>query len=162
MGRNGGCLRETKIKPCKTAWGKGSLKAVRMGKKTSEGSLSCHTYCDTGPSIIMVFSEDPWHSHLLPSVTVTTCFKDLGLSRTGIESYVLHARRTTQPRLYNNYTWTVYWLKALKRSVSLHVKSYKGPLVRFTYLRVVHQIKLKQLSFSQSVNVELEINHSLI
>ena len=35
---------------------------------SSEGSLACHTYCDTGHPFIMVISEDPWHSHLLPSV----------------------------------------------------------------------------------------------
>ena len=35
---------------------------------SSEGSLTCHTYCDTGHPFIMVISEDPLHSHLLPSV----------------------------------------------------------------------------------------------
>ena len=35
---------------------------------SSEGSLACHTYWDTGHPFIMVISEDPWHSHLLPSV----------------------------------------------------------------------------------------------
>ena len=35
---------------------------------SSEGSSACHTYCDTGHPFIMVISEDPWHSHLLPSV----------------------------------------------------------------------------------------------
>ena len=34
---------------------------------SSEGSLACHTYCDTGDPFIMVISEDPWHSHLMPS-----------------------------------------------------------------------------------------------
>ena len=34
----------------------------------SEGSLACQTYCDTGLPFIMVISEDPWHSNLLPSV----------------------------------------------------------------------------------------------
>ena len=33
----------------------------------TEGSLACHTYCDTGHPFIMIISEDPWHSHLLPS-----------------------------------------------------------------------------------------------
>ena len=33
-----------------------------------EGSLACHTYCDTGNLFIMVIYVDPWHSHLLPSV----------------------------------------------------------------------------------------------
>ena len=35
---------------------------------SSEGFLACHTYCDTGHPFIMVISENPWHSHLLPSV----------------------------------------------------------------------------------------------
>ena len=33
-----------------------------------EGSLACHTYCDTENQCIMVISEDPWHSHLSLSV----------------------------------------------------------------------------------------------
>ena len=28
-----------------------------------EGSLACHTYCDTGHPFLMVISDDPWHSH---------------------------------------------------------------------------------------------------
>ena len=32
---------------------------------SSEGSLACYTYCDTGHPFIMVISEDPWHRHLL-------------------------------------------------------------------------------------------------
>ena len=32
---------------------------------SSEGSLVCHTCCDTGHPFIMVISEDLWHSHLL-------------------------------------------------------------------------------------------------
>ena len=55
---------------------------------SSEGYLTCFTYCDTGQPFIMVISEDPWRAHLLPSIwhrAVTTCFKDLGLSLLGIE-----------------------------------------------------------------------------
>ena len=55
---------------------------------SSEGSLACHTYCDTGLPFIMVISEIPWHSRLMPSVwqgTVTTCFTDLGLSHLGFD-----------------------------------------------------------------------------
>ena len=36
-----------------------------------------HTYCDTGLQFIMVISEDPWHSHPLPtfgSEAGTSCF----------------------------------------------------------------------------------------
>ena len=35
---------------------------------SSEGALTCHTHCDTGLPFIMVFSEDPLHSHLLLNV----------------------------------------------------------------------------------------------
>ena len=35
--------------------------------------LACHTYCDMGHPFIMVISEDPWHSHLLPSVWQWSC-----------------------------------------------------------------------------------------
>ena len=30
----------------------------------SEGSLACHTYCDTGHPLVMVIFENPWHLHL--------------------------------------------------------------------------------------------------
>ena len=36
-----------------------------------EGSLACHTYCDTGHPFIMVISEDPSHSH--PGVCQWSC-----------------------------------------------------------------------------------------
>ena len=35
--------------------------------------LTCHTSCDTGLPFIMVISEDPWHSHLLPSFWQWIC-----------------------------------------------------------------------------------------
>ena len=40
---------------------------------SSEGSVACHTHCDTGHPFIMVISEDPWHSHLLPNVWQWSC-----------------------------------------------------------------------------------------
>ena len=40
---------------------------------SSEGSLACHTYCDTRHPFTMVISEDPWHSHLLPNVWQWSC-----------------------------------------------------------------------------------------
>ena len=40
---------------------------------SSEGSLAFHTYDDTGHPFIMVISEDPWHSHLLPNVWQWNC-----------------------------------------------------------------------------------------
>ena len=40
---------------------------------SSVGSLACHTSCDTGHPFIMDITEDPWHSHLLPSVWLWNC-----------------------------------------------------------------------------------------
>ena len=35
---------------------------------SSQGSLACHTYCDTDHPFIIFISEDSWHYHLLPSI----------------------------------------------------------------------------------------------
>ena len=64
-----------------------------------EGFFSCHIYCDTAHLFIMVISEDPWHSNLLPSVWQWSChymFKRLRSSvASGIRApYLPHARRT--------------------------------------------------------------------
>ena len=51
---------------------------------SSESSLTCLTYCDTGNPFMMVISEDPWHSHCCGAFSnrvLTTCFNDLRLSR---------------------------------------------------------------------------------
>ena len=57
---------------------------------------------------IMVISEDPWHSHLLP--VVTTCFNDWGLSRLGFEhpTFRLRGDRSNPVRhSFNNITVTI-------------------------------------------------------
>ena len=38
-----------------------------------EGSLACQTHWDTGHPFVMVISEDPWHSDLMPSVWQWSC-----------------------------------------------------------------------------------------
>lgn len=35
---------------------------------SSESSLACQTYCDTGQPFINVIIENPWHSHILRNV----------------------------------------------------------------------------------------------
>ena len=81
------------------------LTSVRHSRQLSiEGSLKRHTYCDTGHTFIMVFSEDPWLSHLLPSVWQWSChmsvFYDLGLSRLGFEhpTFRLRCKRSNPLR----------------------------------------------------------------
>ena len=50
-------------------WRTANLTYVRHSwPLSSEGSLMCYIHCDTGLLFIMVISEDPWHSQLLPSV----------------------------------------------------------------------------------------------
>ena len=55
------------------------------------GSFACHTYRDKGHPLIMVISEDPWHSiycRAFSSVAVTTCSYDLCLWRLGFAIYL--------------------------------------------------------------------------
>ena len=53
---------------------------------SSEDSLACHTYCDTGYLLIMVISRDTHtYCRALSIRAVTTCFYVLGLSRLGLE-----------------------------------------------------------------------------
>ena len=64
---------------------------------SSEVSLMCHTYYDTGLRFIMVISEDPWHSHLLPSVWQWNChylFLRLRYFATGDRNDLSNARWT--------------------------------------------------------------------
>ena len=60
------------------------MHARHLWPLSSEGSLTCHTCCDTGLPFIMVISEDPRHSHLLPSVWQCSCHY----------LFLPHARRT--------------------------------------------------------------------
>ena len=91
---------------------------------SSEGSLACHTCCATGLSLIMVISEDPWHSHLLPSVQQWSChylFYDIGLSRLGFEhptSQTLRLR--TAPPLLQ-----CFWQKIYTASPKIHILIYR-------------------------------------
>ena len=61
---------------------------------SSEISLACNTYCDTGHPFIMIISEDPWHLHLLPSVQQLNChylFLRLRSVATGIRTSACEA-----------------------------------------------------------------------
>ena len=66
------------MKSCKF-W---SMLGIYSWPLSSEGSLACHVFCDTGHPFIMVISEVPWQSHqAFSNAAVTTCFYDLGLSQ---------------------------------------------------------------------------------
>ena len=61
-----------------------------------EGSLGCHTYCDTGHPFITVFSEDPWQSHLLPNIWQWSCH-NLFLLKLNLRSVVAGIRTPNLP-----------------------------------------------------------------
>ena len=64
---------------------------------SSENSLAFHTYYDTVHPFIMVISEDPWHSHQLPSVWQWSChylFYYLVCRYRGLNPDLPHRRRT--------------------------------------------------------------------
>ena len=99
---------------------------------SSEGSLTCHTHCNSGLPFKMVTSEDPLHSHLVSSVwqwtwAVATWFYDLGLSQPGIEPDLPHERRTP-PRRYIKFRVWLY----LKGMYIFLVNSLNIPLVFMT------------------------------
>ena len=80
---------------------------------SSEGSLAYHTFCDTGHPFIMVISEDPRHSHLLPSVWQWSChdlFLWLRSVAAGIRTpNLLLARWTLKPPVPPTRSWTCNW-----------------------------------------------------
>ena len=80
---------------------------------SSEGSLTCHTYCDTGLPFVMVISEDPWHSNLLPSVWQWSChylFLRLRSVATGDRTLTSRTRgessTSTPPRRLKHVIWS--------------------------------------------------------
>ena len=61
----------------------------------SKGSLVCYTYCDKEHPFIMAISEDPWHSHLLPSFWQWSChylFLRFRSVAAGIRALIFHMR----------------------------------------------------------------------
>ena len=72
---------------------------------SSEGSLRCHSNRGTGLPFIMVISEDPLHSHLMPGCHCL--FLRLGSVETGDRtpiSRIRGERSTSTPHLHNKNT----------------------------------------------------------
>ena len=74
---------------CLFVWGLSSHSRIFYSLPlSSEGSLACHAYCDTGRPFIKVISrthDTHTYSRWFNSVAVTTCFINLGLSRLGFQ-----------------------------------------------------------------------------
>ena len=69
---------------------------------STEGSIACHTYCDTGHLFIMIISKGVWHflCQSFGSWAVFTCLNDIRLSRLGFEhpTYRLRGERSNPLR----------------------------------------------------------------
>ena len=68
---------------------------------------------DTGHPFIMVISEDPWHSHLLPSVWKWSCrylFLRLSLSRLGFEHPTFCLRGESSSPLHHRRGWSALFI----------------------------------------------------
>ena len=89
---------------------------------SSEGYLSCHTYCYTGHPFIMVIYEDPWHSYLLPNVWRWSCHY-LFCRNQGSKPDLPHTRRTLYLWPYKMglliYKYEPFWQEVSVKSLIL-------------------------------------------
>ena len=108
---------------------------------SSEGSLACHTYCDTGHTFIMVISKDPWHSHLLASVWQWSChylFNEFSMSQLETPN-LLHAGRMLSPTLPLLRPMKVYtYLQWHQYYDSVQVSSDTNTVTVYKYLQWHH------------------------
>ena len=107
---------------------------------SSEGSLACHVYCDTGHPFWSCPRTRDTHTHCRAygNGDVTTCLYDLGLSRLEFENstFRLRGERSNQPRhRRGGKIWTATWFHCI-------LKNY---LLVSTYKRFWSSIKTKPL-----------------
>ena len=103
---------------------------------SSEGSSACHTYCDTGHPFIMVISEDPWHSHVMPRVcqwsyhylfyriwSVAAGIRTLNLPLAGERYKSLRHRRGFNNQYFQYFiTYVQYILNYIRKSFDVYSK----------------------------------------
>ena len=99
---------------------------------SSEGSLTCHTYCDTDLLFMMVISGDPGHSQLLPCVWQWSChYLFLRLrsvatkDRTPISRTRGECSTSTPPRRLESSKVNIEFVHMAEKCViSLHVQNF--------------------------------------
>ena len=124
---------------------------------SSDGSLACHTFCDTGHPFIMVMSENPWHSHLLPSVWQWSChylFKRLrsvtiGIWKPNLPLALQLKQCVEMESSSSNYKWidlhplqstdvTLLYVGLLKKCINLYISVWQtGKSLHFSYNHIV-------------------------
>ena len=110
---------------------------------SSEGSLTCHTYCDTGLPFVMFISEDPWHLNLLPSVWQWSChylFLRIRSVATGDRTLTSRTRgessTSTPPRRLKHVIWSrhsrccVEWSLLTSMSFKFNILSFWQDIYR--------------------------------
>ena len=108
---------------------------------SSEGSLACHTYCDTGHPFIWSsprIRDTHTYCRVFGSRAVTTCFNDLCMSRLGFKNPTFHLRGISfwvkHSRLGYTYVQTNYkpagntWTYYVKRWL-LYIWEWTWPLL---------------------------------
>ena len=104
---------------------------------SDDGSLTCHTFCDTDHPFIMVISEDPWYSHLLLSACQWNCcylFLRLKSIPTGDCTPISSMRgghSTTNPRWRSNLAWDItsrelHMSNSIWKIIDRQLKSYRS------------------------------------
>ena len=89
---------------------------------SSGDSSPCHIYCDTGLPLIMVISENPWHSHLMPSVWQWSChylFYRLTCVAVGIRPPNLPVAGLTHCITASAFSWCWYLKMSADRMYSV-------------------------------------------
>ena len=94
--------------------------ARHLWSLSSDCSLACHTYFDTGHPFIMFISKDLWHSQpcrTFDSGAVTICFYNLGLSLLEFEhlTFTLRGKRSNRPRHHRGFE--NMWIQTIKKVV---------------------------------------------
>ena len=135
-----------------------STYARNLWQLSSEGSLTCHTHCDTGLPFIMVISKDPWNSHLLPSVWQRSChylFLRLRSVATGVRTQISRMRgerfTSAPPRIHKDYVQRILgliiFLKAnINRYYELSNSFPRSPIYTTRYLG----LKIRSLDLHDS------------
>ena len=87
---------------------------------SSEGSLPCHTYTDTGHPFIMVISTYPCHLHLFPRVKQWS-YHYLFLRLRSVAAGFHSATMCTHRSIYIQFIRSYYQVKYGKRNASVNI-----------------------------------------
>jgi hypothetical protein len=122
---------------------------------SSEGSFTCHTYCDTGPPSLRSYPEDPWFSLLIAvlltkkqSIHILNIKFDVA-GTSGARTHDLpDAKRSITTRLphgfpYSGSSWlleTLTWIYIISESFHVNMSSSTSVALEKNILKWPHPI----------------------